>query len=76
MKYNALIEEIESKFEQNRLTLWDVVEKLQTTKLRSDDLTDELFVRETDAPSALDVLVMDVLETIPRRTPITVEYLQ
>ena len=76
MKYNALIEEIENKFEKNRLTLWDVVEKLQTTKLRSDDLTDELFERETDAPSALDVLVMDVLETIPRRTPITVEYLQ
>ena len=76
MKYNALIEEIESKFEKNRLTLWDVVEKLQTTKLRSDDLTDELFERETDAPSALDVLVMDVLETIPRRTPTTVEYLQ
>ena len=76
MKYNALIEEIENKFEKNRLTLWDVVEKLQTTKLRSDDLTDELFERETDAPSALDVLVMDVLETIPRRTPATVEYLQ
>ena len=32
MKIDSLIENIESKFEQNRLTLWDVVEKLQTVK--------------------------------------------
>ena len=76
MKYNALIEEIESKFEQNRLTLWEVVEKLQTTKLRSDDVMDELFESETDAPSALDVLIMDVLQTSPRPMPTTVNYNQ
>ena len=61
MKYTALIEEIENKFEKNRLTLWDVVEKLQTVK--TTDVVKELIEKKSDALTPLDVLILDVAST-------------
>jgi hypothetical protein len=61
MKIDTLIENIESKFEQNRLTLWDVVEKLQTVK--TTDVVKELIEKKSDALTPLDVLILDVAST-------------
>lgn len=61
MKIDSLIENIESKFEQNRLTLWDVVEKLQTVK--TTDVVKELIEKKSDALTPLDVLILDVAST-------------
>jgi hypothetical protein len=61
MKIDSLIENIESKFEQNRLTLWDVVEKLQTVK--TTDVVKELVEKKRDALTPLDVLILDVAST-------------
>ena len=61
MKIDSLIENIESKFEQNRLTLWDVVEKLQTVK--TTDVVKELIEKRSDALTPLDVLILDVAST-------------
>ena len=61
MKIDSLIENIESKFEQNRLTLWDVVEKLQTVK--TTDVVRELVEKKRDALTPLDVLILDVAST-------------
>ena len=61
MKIDSLIENIESKFEQNRLTLWDVVEKLQTVK--TADVVKELVEKKPDALTPLDVLILDVAST-------------
>ena len=59
MKTDTLIENIETKFDENRLSIWDLVENLQTTTVRTVDLAGEIMNRDVLTP--IDVLIMDVI---------------